>query len=460
MPISGLVKSSSRRPAARSMARAGARCGPSVRTLLRGFNELSDTSESLPRNFPGHQKLSQPSPACKNPQELALICKIGPLDTIATMQRAARLSPTEVPRMSDPAESVKLIEMLNNISVTYGSFCTSHSQQQVLDASSALDRSRRGTMFVQFRGKGISIGKRSIHNPMATQASKLSPAPSHNNSYQQYVNPQWVALLNILDMNVRYARCAGSELFTEDGRRILDFLSGYCVHNTGHNHPYIVQALKDELDKSGPAMLQSHVPEIAGELTKRLCQLAGGGLEKVYFGSSGSEGVETAIKFARAATGRDGIVYAKSSFHGLTAGALSLMNDAFWREGFGPLLQDTVGVDYGDVIALEGALQSKRHAALVLEPVQAEAGIRVPSKQYLQKAQELCLKTGTLFVIDEVQTGMFRTGTFLASHQFELRPDIVILAKALSGGLMPVSAVLMTDKIYHAVYSSLRRAIV
>jgi ornithine--oxo-acid transaminase len=105
-------------------------------------------------------------------------------------------------------------------------------------------------------------------------------------------------------------------------------------------------------------------------------------------------------------------------------------------------------------------LRTKRHAALVLEPVQAEAGIRVPSKAYLQKAQELCRKTGTLFVIDEVQTGMFRTGTFLASHQFELRPDIVILAKALSGGLMPVSAVLMTDKIYHAVYSSLRRAIV
>jgi ornithine--oxo-acid transaminase len=295
---------------------------------------------------------------------------------------------------------------------------------------------------------------------MATLASKVSPARSHSSSYEEYVNPQWVSLLNILDMNVRYERCAGSELFTEEGRRILDFLSGYCVHNTGHNHPYIVQALKDELDKSGPAMLQSHVPEIAGELAKRLCQLAGGGLEKVYFGSSGSEGVEAAIKFARATTGRAGIVYAKSSFHGLTAGALSLMNDAFWRDGFGPLLQDTVGVDYGDLSALESTLQAKRHAALVLEPVQAEAGIRVPSKAYLQGAQELCRKTGTLFVIDEVQTGMFRTGTFLASHQFELRPDIVILAKALSGGLMPVSAVLMTDKIYRAVYSSLRRAIV
>src|ERR1700730_8116886 len=295
---------------------------------------------------------------------------------------------------------------------------------------------------------------------MATQASKVSQVRSLSSSYEEYVNPQWVALLNILDMNVRYQRCAGSELFTEDGRRILDFLSGYCVHNTGHNHPYIVQALKDELDKSGPAMLQSHVPEIAGELAERLCQLAGGGLEKVYFGSSGSEGVEAAIKFARTAAGRAGIVYARSNFHGLTAGALSLMNDAFWRDGFGPLLQDTVGVEYGDASALDSALQTRRHAALVLEPVQAEAGIRVPSKAYLQKAEELCRKTGTLLVIDEVQTGMFRTGTFLASHQFELRPDIVILAKALSGGLMPVSAVLMTNKIYHAVYSSLKRAIV
>src|ERR1700731_3188573 len=302
--------------------------------------------------------------------------------------------------------------------------------------------------------------RRHLSTGMPKTTTVVDTQISSASSYSDYVNPQWVALLELLDMNVRYQRCAGSELFTEDGRRILDFLSGYCVHNTGHNHPYIVQALKDELDKSGPAMLQSHVPEIAGEFAKRLCQLAGGGLEKVYFGSSGSEGVEAAIKFARATTGRAGIVYAKSSFHGLTAGALSLMNDAFWRDGFGPILQDTVGVEFGDLSALESALQSKRHAALGLEPVQAEAGIRVPSKTYLQKAQELCRKTGTLFVIDEVQTGMFRTGTFLASHQFELRPDIVILAKALSSGLMPVSAVLMTDKIYHAVYSSLRRAIV
>jgi ornithine--oxo-acid transaminase len=218
--------------------------------------------------------------------------------------------------------------------------------------------------------------------------------------------------------------------------------------------------LKNELDKCGPAMLQSHVPEIAGELARRLCQLAGGGLEKVYFGSSGSEGVEAAIKFARAYSGRAGILSAKSSFHGLTAGALSLMSDAFWRDGFGPLLADTLGVPFGDISALESAITSKRYAALVLEPLQAEGGIRVPSREYLQQAQELGRRTGRLFMLDEVQTGMYRTGSFLAAHQFGLRPDIVILAKALSGGLMPVSAVLMTDKIYNAVYSSLKRAIV
>jgi ornithine--oxo-acid transaminase len=296
---------------------------------------------------------------------------------------------------------------------------------------------------------------------MSTTVLPVSPTKlSGTSNYEAYVNPQWVALLNLLGMNVEYERCLGSELFTKDGRRILDFLSGYCVHNVGHNHPDIIQALKDEMDRCGPAMLQSHVPEIAGDLARRLCELAGGGLEKVYFGSSGSEGVEAAIKFARASTGRAGIIYAESSFHGLTAGALSLMNDAFWREGFGPLLNDTVGVPFGDLSELESALATRKHAAFIVEPVQAEAGIRVPTQAYLQQAQEACRRTGTLFVLDEVQTGMYRTGTFLAAHQFEVQADMVILAKALSGGLMPVCAVLMTDKIYDAVYSSLKRAIV
>src|ERR1700719_4381362 len=197
-------------------------------------------------------------------------------------------------------------------------------------------------------------------------------------AYADHVNPQWVKLLNLLEMNVSYERCVGTELFTADGRRILDFLSGYCVHNTGHNHPAIVAALKDELNKSGPVMLQSNAPELAGELAERLVKLEGGGLSKVFFASSGSEGVETAIKFARAYTGRVGLLSCDRAFHGLTCGALSLMNGEYWRKGFGPLLPETVTVPFGDLASLEKELATKRYAAFFVEPIQAEGGIRIP----------------------------------------------------------------------------------
>ena len=159
----------------------------------------------------------------------------------------------------------------------------------------------------------------------------LSAADGAENLYERHVNPQWVRLLDVLQMNVNYTRCNGAELHTADGRRILDFNSGYCVHNIGHNHPRVVTALKDELDKSGPAMLQSHVSNLAGELAARLCGLAGGRLTKAFFACSGSEGVEAVIKFARAHTGRPGILCASGGFHGLTCGALSLMSSAFWK---------------------------------------------------------------------------------------------------------------------------------
>ncbi len=278
--------------------------------------------------------------------------------------------------------------------------------------------------------------------------------------YTDHVNPEWVKLLGLLEMNVRYDRCVGTELFTANGRRVLDFLSGYCVHNTGHNHPAVIAALREELAKAGPVMLQSNVPELAGELAYRLCTLAGGGLSKVFFASSGSEGVETAIKFARAYTGRVGLLSCERAFHGLTCGALSLMDGEYWRKGFGPLLPETAVVPFGDLAALEKELASKRYAAFFVEPVQAEGGIRVPEANYLRGAQELCRRYGSLLVADEVQTGMFRTGPFLASHHFGITPDIVILAKALSGGLVPVSAVLMSDAIHASVFSSFKRAIV
>ena len=278
--------------------------------------------------------------------------------------------------------------------------------------------------------------------------------------YSQHVNPQWARLLNVLGLSTDYERCVGAELFTADGRRILDFLSGYCVHNVGHNHPDVLSAVIDELQKCGAVMLQSHVPEMAGELAQRLCHRAGGRLSKAFFASSGSEGIEAAIKFSRAHTGRTGLLYADRAFHGLTCGSLSLMNGGYWRDGFGPLLPDTAPVPFGDLKALEQKLVTQRYAAFFIEPMQSEGGIRIPDSDYLTAAQSLCQHYGSLFVLDEVQTGMYRTGPFLASHHFGLDPDIVVLAKALSGGLIPVSATLMSDAVYRSVYSSMKRAIV
>ncbi len=284
--------------------------------------------------------------------------------------------------------------------------------------------------------------------------------PAFDKLYSEHVNPQWVRLLNVLQMNARYERCVGAELSTSDGRLILDFLSGYCVHNTGHNHPEIIRALKEELDRRGPAMLQSHVPELAGELAQELCARAGGLLERVAFSSSGSESVEAAIKFSRAYTGRTGLIHAEGAFHGLTCGALSLMGSPFWKTGFGPMLPDVEAVPFGDLAALERKLAAKRSAAFIVEPIQGEGGIRVPEPGYLPAAQALCRRYGTLFVLDEVQTGLYRTGPFLAAHHFGLDPDMVVLAKALSGGLIPSGALLMSKDVYDSVYDSLDRAIV
>src|SRR6476646_8941464 len=282
----------------------------------------------------------------------------------------------------------------------------------------------------------------------------VSGSASADFAYSEHVNPQWVRLLSLLEMNVSYTRCMGAELFTSDGGRILDFLSGYCVHNLGHNHPCVVRALHDELDRRGPAMLQSHVPELAGELAAELCRLAGGRLEKVYFCSSGSEGVETVIKFARLYTKRAGLLYCTGAFHGLTCGALSLMADSTWAQGFAPLLPGAESVPFADLAELERKLATKNFAAFVIEPIQSEAGVRVPPEDYLRAEQMLCRQYGTHFGLDEVQTGLYRTGLFLAAHHWDLVPDMIVLAKALSGGLVESGAGLMTNEIYESVYSS------
>jgi len=286
------------------------------------------------------------------------------------------------------------------------------------------------------------------------------PSGSIDQTYSRHVNRQWVKLLRTLGMNKHFVRCTGIELFTDENVRYLDFLSGYGVFNAGHHHPQIKKALIQELEGFRPTMLQSHVPELAALLAERLTKLAGGGLSKVFFTSTGSEGVETAIKFARAATRRDGILYCNGGFHGLTYGALSLMSNPWWREGFGSTLPNTHGVPFGDLNALEEQLRTKRYAGFLTEPIQGESGVLVPSAEYLRRAQELCRAHGTKFILDEVQTGIYRTGKFLAAHHFDVQPDMVILAKAMSGGFVPVGAVLATDEIIESVYSTLDRAFV
>jgi ornithine--oxo-acid transaminase len=288
----------------------------------------------------------------------------------------------------------------------------------------------------------------------------LAAETEDQGSYANYVNPVWVKLLDALGMNVPYTHCRGSELYTADGRTILDCLSGYCVHNVGHNHPFVVAELVAELQSQSPTIIQSNVVKEAGALARTLCENAGGKVSKVFFCSSGSEGVETVIKFARAHTGRTDLVYAAGAFHGLTCGALSLMGNDFWRESFGPMLGGTHEVPFGDLVAIEKLLATKTIAAVILEPIQAEAGIVLPPADYLAGVQRLCQKYGTLFILDEVQTGMGRTGTFLAGQRYKVEPDMIVMAKALSGGLVPCAAVLMTDEIHKSVFHSLRRAFI
>ena len=279
-----------------------------------------------------------------------------------------------------------------------------------------------------------------------------------SDQYSRFVNDQWVRMLEVLGLEPDYVRCEGTRLTTASGREVLDFLSGYCVYNTGHNHPRLRAALHEELDRLGPTMLQSHVPPLAGELAARLAALAGGGLTRTVFTSTGSEGVETAIKFARAFTGRAGILHADGAFHGLTCGALSLMGNDWWRKDFEPLLPGVESVPFLDLEALEKKLSTRRFAAFIVEPVQSESGVRVPDAEAWRRPAEICRRYGTLLVFDEVQTGVGRTGRFLAAHHFGVAPDMAIFAKALSGGLIPVGAVMMREDISRAVYSGIDRA--
>lgn len=276
--------------------------------------------------------------------------------------------------------------------------------------------------------------------------------------HQKLLNEQMVRVLRTIGYDVRFVRGSGQYLYDHEGAEYLDLLSGFGVFALGRNHPFVRDALKSVLDAELPNLVQMDVSPLAGVLAERLLAEAPY-LEKVFFTNSGAESVESAIKFARAATGRAGIVFCDHAFHGLTYGALSLNGDAIFRGGFEPLVPDCFSVPFDDLAALEKALVEQKPAAFVVEPIQGKT-VNVPSDDYLPEAARLCRKHGTLFVADEIQTGLGRTGRFLAVEHWGVEPDMVLLSKSLSGGHVPVGAVLARSGIFEKVFNRMDRAVV
>jgi ornithine--oxo-acid transaminase len=274
----------------------------------------------------------------------------------------------------------------------------------------------------------------------------------------RHLNGQMVRVLQTIGYDAGFCKGVGQYLYDREGRRYLDLLSGFGVFAVGRNHPHLREALKSVLDSDLPNLVQMDVSTLAGVLAERLLAHAPY-LDKVFFANSGAESVETAIKFARAATGRQDIVYCEHAFHGLSYGALSLNGDDVFREGFGPLLPACHPVPFNDLEALETALASRKVAAFIVEPIQGK-GVNLPDDGYLAGAAELCRKHGALFIADEIQTGLGRTGRMFAIDHWGVEPDMVLLAKSLSGGHVPVGAVLTKKWIFEKVFNRMDRAVV
>jgi ornithine--oxo-acid transaminase len=276
--------------------------------------------------------------------------------------------------------------------------------------------------------------------------------------HTRHLNEQMVRVLRTLGYDVGFCRGSGQYLYDRKGDRYLDLLSGFGVFAIGRNHPALRSALKSILDAELPNLVQLDVSTLAGVLAERLLAHVPY-LDKAFFANSGAEAVEAAIKFCRAATGRSGLIFCDHAFHGLSHGALSLNGDAIFRDGFEPLLPGCVKVPFNDLEALERALSARTAAAFIVEPIQGK-GVNMPADGYLKAAAELCRKHGTLFVADEIQTGLGRTGRFLAVEHWGVEPDMVLLSKSLSGGHVPSGAVLTRKAIFDKLFNRMDRAVV
>jgi len=276
--------------------------------------------------------------------------------------------------------------------------------------------------------------------------------------HARHLNEQMVRVLRTIGYDVGFVRGRGAYLYDRAGNEFLDLLSGFGVFAIGRNHPKLREALMSVLTAELPNLVQMDVSTLAGILAQRLLARVPY-LEKVFFANSGAEAVEAAIKFARAATSRTGIVFCDHAFHGLSYGALSLNGDAIFRTGFEPLVPECIKIPFNDLVALEQALASRKIAAFIVEPIQGK-GVHLPDDGYLRAAAELCRKHGALFVADEIQTGLGRTGRFLAVEHWGVEPDMVTIAKSLSGGHVPVGAVLARKWVFEKVFNRMDRAVV
>lgn len=268
-------------------------------------------------------------------------------------------------------------------------------------------------------------------------------------NYRAYLNPPLARVMKLSGSPVEVS-AEGATITDHTGKTYLDFAGGYGVFTLGHRHPRVVAAVREQLDLialSGRTMFNP----LMGRLAKRLAAIAPGDLSISFFANSGTEAVEGALKLARAATKRTKIVGTTNAYHGKTLGALSASGREYFKSAYAPLVPDVVHVAYGDLAALEAELPGA--AAFIAEPVQAEGGVNVPPPGYLRGVRELCDRTGALFVADEVQTGLGRCGAAFACDLEGVVPDVMALAKGLSGGVIPIGAYIARPSVWNAAYA-------
>lgn len=286
-------------------------------------------------------------------------------------------------------------------------------------------------------------------------AIKLSDKENTAN-HQNFINPGLVKILKFVNFNKIFIKALNCSVWDREGTEYLDFLGAYGAMNLGHNNPEILEAM--ELVKDLPNLLQISLNPITGALAYNLANITPGDLKYSFFGNSGAEAVEGALKLARASTGKFKIVACEGSFHGKSLGALSVTGREKYRKPFQPLLPGITFIPFGDKAALRNVLASKDIAAFIVEPIQGEGGIIVPPEGYLRDVRRICSETETLMIVDEIQTGFGRTGKLFACEYDEISPDIMCLAKSLGGGAMPLSAYVATEKVWMAAYGTMEKA--